>query len=170
MKAYVRPIMAILMMLICVPVFADKDEGDGCKPFGSWIGYDQFGSAWWLTTTTGQSASHGTLVLQAPGAHAYFPESYEGTDMRGVWEKFGDNMVAWTVVGFVYDEARTTLSISRLSGKSTFSPDCNTEYLTDVFMEVFAPDANVETDDPVWTMQFPDHPGFRINLVTHDLP
>jgi len=170
MNVHVRPILAILMMLICIPAFADKDNGYGCKPTGSWIGYDETGSAWWLTTNTAQSASHGNLILQTPGAKNFFPDAYAGTEMRGVWEKFGDNMVAWTVVGFVYTEDRITLSISRLSGKATFSPDCNTEYLTDVFMEVFAPDANVETDIPLWTMEFPDHPGYRINLVTFDLP
>jgi len=169
MNVYVRPILAVLLMLFCVPVFAAKDDGDGCKPLGSWIGYDQNG-AWWMTTTDGQSASHGTLNLEAPGALVFFPGAFGVTEMRGVWQKYGDDMVAWTVVGFAYDAGGTTLALARLSGKSTFSPDCNTEHLSDVLMEVFGPGANVEVDTPDWTMTFPDHDGYRINLVTFDLP
>jgi len=170
MKSYIRPILAILVMLICVPVFADKDEGDGCKPLGSWLGYDQLGSAWWMTTSDGQSASHGTLNLEVPGAIIYFPGAFGVTELRGVWQKAGDDMVAWTVVGFAYDAAGTALALARLSGKSAFSPDCNTETISDTFLEVFAPDANVETDDPIWTAPFPDHEGHRVKLVTNDLP
>ena len=170
MNTYVRPILAIFMMLICIPVFADKDDGDGCKPLGSWLGYDQSGSAWWMTTTDGQSASHGTLNLEVPGAVNFFPGAFSVTEMRGVWEKFGEDMVAWTVVGFAYDAAGNSLALARLSGKSAYSPDCNTEYLTDTFLEVFPPDANVEIDAPLWTMAFPDHAGYRVKLVTYDLP
>lgn len=89
--------------------------------------------------------------------------------MRGVWEKTSDNQVAWTVIGFAYDEDKVTLALSRLSGKSTMSPDCNTEHLSDVFLEVFAPDANIDSATPLWTTPFPNHDGFRVKLVTYDL-
>ena len=81
-----------------------------------------------------------------------------------------DYGIAWTVIGFAYDANRITLGLAQLSGKSTMSTDCNTELISDVLLEVFTPDADVNTDEPLWTMEFPDHYGYRIKLVTHDLP
>lgn len=105
-----------------------------------------------------------------PGAVVYFPGAFGVTEMRGIWQKAGADMIVWTVVGFAYDPAGTTVALARLSGKSAFSPDCNSETISDTFLEVFAPDANVETDDPIWTAPFPDHEGHRISIVTYDLP
>jgi len=34
--------------------------------------------------------------------------------------------------------------------------DSNTERLSDAFLEVYLPDANVDVDEPEWTMPFPD--------------
>lgn len=90
--------------------------------------------------------------------------------MRGVWEKIGAGQLAWTAVGFAFDANKITLGLARVSGKSNFSPDCDTEHLSDVFLEAFAPGANLDTDAPLWTMPLPDHDGFRVKLVTYDLP
>lgn len=170
MKFPIRLLVASLLTVISVSSFAGGGPASGCKNLGSWLGYDQLGSAWWMTTADGQNASHGTLNLEAPGAVAFFPGAFAVTEMRGVWEKISGDRIAWTVVGFAYDAAGTTLALARLSGKHTSSEDCNTEYLTDTFMEVFAPDANIETDEPIATMPFPDHAGYRVKLVTFDLP
>lgn len=170
MKFPVRLILALVMAVMTVPSFAGNEQGSGCKPLGSWLGYDEFGSAWWMTTTDGQSASHGTVNLEVPGATVFFPGSAGVTEMRGVWEKLGGNQVAWTVVGFAFDANQVTLGLARVSGKSNFSPDCNTEHLSDVLLEAFAPDANLDVDVPLWTMPLPDHSGFRVTLVTYDLP
>jgi len=170
MKFSTRFVAAMLVALFTASSIAGDGPGKGCKPLGSWLGYNQDGSVWWMTTTDGQSASHGTLNLEVPGSLMFFPEAVGVTEMRGVWEKTGDYDVAWTVVGFAYDENEVSLALARLSGKSKLSWDCNTERLSDVLLEVFLPDADVEVDEPLWTMPFPDHDGYRIKLVTHDLP
>lgn len=170
MKFSLRLIVALLLAVFAAPSFAGNEHGNGCKPLGSWLGYDEFGSAWWMTTTDGQSASHGTLNLEVPGAVVFFPGSAGVTEMRGVWEKIGAGQVAWTVVGFAFDANKITLGLARVSGKSNFSADCDTEHLSDVFLEAFAPGANLDTDAPLWTMPLPDHDGFRVKLVTYDLP
>lgn len=170
MKFATRLIAAVLLMLLAASSFAGQGPDKGCKPLGSWLGYDQDGSVWWMTTTDGQNASHGTLNLEVPGALMFFPTATGVTEMRGVWEKTGDYDVAWTVVGFAYDADEVSVALARLSGKSTLSWDCNSEWLTDVFLEVYTPDANVDVDEPLWTMQLPDHGGYRIKLVTYDLP
>lgn len=79
-------------------------------------------------------------------------------------------MIAWTVIGFAYDASKIALGLARLSGKSRMRPDCNTEHLSDVFLEVFAPDADMDADNPQWTIAFPDHDGYRVKLVIYDLP
>jgi len=170
MKFPLRLILALLMAAVALPALAGNEQGNGCKPLGSWLGYDAFGSAWWMTTTDGQSASHGTVNLEVPGATAFFPGSAGGTEMRGVWEKLGGNQVAWTVVGFVFDADQVTLALARVSGKSNWSPDCNTEHLSDVLLEAFAPDADLDVDAPLWTTPLPDHDGHRVKLVIYDLP
>lgn len=169
MKFATRFIAMMLIALLAVSSSAGDGPGKGCKPLGSWLGYDQDGSVWWMTTADGQNASHGTLNLEVPGSVIFFPGAEGATEMRGVWEKIGDYEIAWTVVGFGYDSNKFTVALARLSGKSKFSWDCNTERLTDVLLEVYTPDANVDIDEPEWTMAFPDHDGYRIKLVTYDL-
>lgn len=170
MKFPVQFVAVVLTSVIAVASFAGNEPASGCKPLGSWLGYDQAGSAWWMTTTMGKDASHGTLNLEVPGAVVYFPGAFSVTEMRGVWKKIGPNSVAWTVVGFAYDAAGNTLALARVSGKHSSSKDCMTEYLTDTFLEVFAPDADIDSDDPIGTTSFPDHEGHRIKLVIYDLP
>ena len=170
MKFPTRLFAALLMAVIAVSSSAGNGPENGCKPLGSWLGYDAFGSAWWMTTADGQNASHGTLNLEVPGSVVFFPGADGVTELRGVWEKTGANQVAWTVVGFAYDVNKITLGLARLSGKSTFRPGCDSERLSDVFLEAFAPDADLDIDAPIWTMPLPDHDGYRIKLVTNDLP
>jgi len=170
MKFPTKLVVTLLLAVFAVPAFAGDAQGNGCKPLGSWLGYDAFGSAWWMTTTDGQSASHGTLNLEVPGATVFFPGSAGVTEMRGVWERIGSGQFAWTAVGFAYDASQVTLGLARVSGKSTYSRDCNIEHLSDVFLEAFGPDANLDVDAPLWTMPLPDHDGYRVQLVTNDLP
>lgn len=170
MKLTMRFIVALLAMVLAASSFADGGAGKGCKPLGSWLGYDQDGIAWWMTTGDGQNASHGTLNLEVPGSVMFFPGADGVTEMRGIWERMDDYVIAWTVVGFAYDANKITLGLARVSGKSTMSTDCNSELISDVLLEVFTPDADVNTDEPQWTMEFPDHYGYRIKLVSHDLP
>lgn len=170
MKFALRLLLASLLTVVAVSSFAGSGPASGCKNLGSWLGYDQDGMAWWMTTADGQNASHGSLNLEVPGAVAYFPGAFAITELHGVWERIGGGTFAWTVVGFVYDAGGNTLALARVSGKATLSEDCNSEVISNTLLEVFAPNANVETDTPIDTLPFPDHEGYRVKLVTFDEP
>ena len=173
MKLFIRLVLATSILMFAAPVFAgEKSEAD-CKLLGSWIGYDATGSAWWISTADGQNASHGTLNLEVPGSVLFFPGASSVTELRGSWVKTGKNTYDWTVVGFPYlgDENATTMVLVKLSGVDTISKDCNTVYITDAVMEVFAPDADINVDAPLSQSMFPpDHEGYRILVNRPELP
>jgi len=163
--------IATILLMFTAPVFAGEESGADCKLLGSWIGYDVGGSAWWMSTADGQNASRGTLNLEVPGSVLFFsPPATSVTELRGVWEKTGNKTYDWTVVGFPYDEVAATVVLAKLSGKDTVSEDCNTLYVTDVVMEVFEADADLNSDTPFLTLPFPDHAGYRIMLNLPVLP
>lgn len=170
MKFFIRLILATSILMFAAPVLSgEKFEAD-CKLLGSWMGYDASGSAWWTSTADGQSASHGTLNLEVPGSVLFFPGATSVTELRGVWEKTGGNTYEWTVIGFPYDASATTIVLARLSGKNTINEDCDSEIVTDVVMEVFLPDADLNSGIPISTSLFPDHAGYRIKLDLPELP
>jgi len=164
MKNAMKAILVLSVFIVGTSALAAGKVEDDCKLIGSWIGYDAYGSAWWMTTADGQNASVGTLNLEAPGSALFLPGAAAVTELRGSWKKTGSHMYDWTVVGFSYDAASTTLNIARLSGKDTLSEDCDTLYVSDVALEVFTPDADLNTDPPIATSGFPDHEGYRIQI------
>jgi len=123
-----------------------------------------------MSTADGQNASHGTFNLEVPGSILFFPGATAVTELRGVWEKTGGNTYEWTAIGFPYDATATTLVIAKLSGKDTIGEDCNTLYATDIVMEIFLPDADLNSDDPISTAPFPNHEGYRIKVNLPELP
>jgi hypothetical protein len=162
MRFFIRSILVILILMFAAPVFAGGGPKGNCKLLGSWIGYDSDGSAWWMSTADGQNASRGTLNLEVPGSKLFFDFAFSVTELRGSWVKTGKNTYDWTVVGFPYLEDTTTMLLAKLSGVDTVSKDCNTIYVTDVVMEFFAPNADINVDPPFFTDDFPDHAGHRI--------
>ena len=171
MKFSTRLVLATLILMFAAPVLAGKGARADCKLLGSWIGYDAGGSAWWMSTADGQNASRGTLNLEVPGSVLFFsPPATSVTELRGVWEKTGKKTYDWTVVGFPYDEVAATVVLAKLSGKDTVSEDCNTLYVTDVVMEVFEADADLNSDTPISIETFLPHEGHRIMLDLPELP
>jgi hypothetical protein len=144
------------------PVFAGGGHEGDCKLLGSWIGYDDNGSAWWMSTADGQNASRGTLNLEVPGSKLFFDGAFSVSELRGSWVKTGKNTYDWTVVGFPYLEDTTTMVLVKLSGIDTVSENCNSLYVTEVVMELFAPNADINVDAPFLSSDFPDHAGQRI--------
>ena len=167
MKFSVPIVLAILVLILAAPAFAGGGK-DGCKPMGSWYGYDSEGNAWWTSTIDGQSASHGTSNLEIPGSVAFFPGASGVTELKGQWKRSGPNAYAWTVVAFPFDENAVTLSIVKLSGTNHLGENCDTMWITNIVMEVFYPWDDIYTDTPILVDDsFPDHPGFRVKV---DLP
>ena len=170
LKGLMSLLMSALILILAVPAFASGGPKEGCKLLGSWIGYGATGSAWWMSTVDGQNASRGTLNLEVPGSKLFFPEAFSVTELRGSWVKTGENTYDWTVVGFPYLEDTTTMLLAKLSGKDTITEDCNTVYVTEVVMELFDPDADVNVDEPFDTGVFPDHAGQRILINLPEPP
>lgn len=168
-RASIPYVIAALMLLLLIPSVGQAG-GQNCKLHGSWLGYDQSGSAWWMTTASGMNATQGTLILEAPffdpTVYGIFPAAVDGTHLRGAWKKTVGRSYDWSVVGYGYDEFRATQYISKLSGKDTMQ-DCDTMLVWNVTLEVFAPNANPHEDAPLFAFAFPDHYGHRIKV---DLP
>ena len=162
MRFFIRPILAILILMFASPVFAGGGHKGDCKLLGSWIGYDADGAAWWMSTADGKNASRGTLNLEVPGSKLFFDGAFSVTELRGSWVKTGKRTYDWTVIGFPYAEDTTTMVLVKFSGTDTVSDDCNTLYATEVVMELFAPNADINVDIPFHSEDFPDHVGHRI--------
>jgi len=161
---FIRLLLATLVLLFACPAITAGEKEADCKLIGSWLGYNQAGLAWWMSTADGQNASQGTLNLEVPGSVLFFPDAVAVTEMRGVWKKTGANTFDWTVVAFPYDESTNTLLLAKLSGKDRISYDCDTLYVTDVVMELFFPFDNPNTAAPFMSDSFPDHEGIRIKI------
>lgn len=166
MNISIRIVLALLLLMLAVPVIAGGDK-DGCKAAGSWYGYDESGSIWWISTVDGQSASHGTTNLEIPGSANIF-EAFSITELKGQWKRTSGNTYDWTVVGFSFDENIESHLIAKVSGTNVFDEDCDKMMVTDIVMEAFLPFADIYSDTPIETDDsFPDHPGFRIKV---DMP
>ncbi len=59
------------------------------------------------------------------------------------------------------DAQGNTLWVGTLTGTETMQPGCNTELVTANFA-AYAPGANPFTDTPFFTMDLPDHYGYRM--------
>jgi hypothetical protein len=162
MRFFIRLTLTILILMFAAPIFAGGGHEGNCKLLGSWIGYDESGSAWWMSTADGQNASHGTLNLEVPSSKLSFDGAFSVTEFRGSWVKISENTYDWTVVGFPYLEDTTTMLLAKLSGTEIVSEDCNTLNVKHVVLELFEPSADINIDDPFYTEIFPDHAGHRI--------
>ena len=166
MKNSVRFVLATLFLLLSAPAIADGGKG-GCKATGSWYGYDESGSIWWISTVDRQSASHGTINLEIPGSANLFG-AFAITELKGQWKRTSGNTFDWTVVGFSFDENIASHLIAKVRGTNVFDESCDKMMVTDIFMEVFLPTADIYSDPPIDTDDsFLDHPGFRIKV---DMP
>jgi hypothetical protein len=159
----------ILLFMVPVPAAAGKDEG--CKLNGSWIGYTDSG-AWWMASPTGQNAANGINVLDVPGfdftLEGAFPDVVNSSKLRGVWERTGGNTFAYTVIGFTVDGNGDAQYISKLTGTETILEGCDVMFLEHTTLQIYAPDADPFSDDPILDpMYFEDHYGFRMHV---DLP
>ena len=170
MKYLARIFIVTVLVTFSFASYAGNKMTGNCQLFGSWIGYDETGAAWWTTKVDGHSSARGTLVLQVPQSVTFYPGATDATQARGVWERTGGNTFDWTVVSIAFDETFTTLYQARVSGKDTIGDDCDTLYVSDIVMELFDADADLNSDDPIGMMLFPDHPGHRIKVVNHELP
>lgn len=163
-------ISVAVVLLLMAPIPATAGNGQGCKLNGSWIGFNETG-AWWMASPTGQNASHGITVLDVPGfdftLEGAFPVE-NSSQLRGVWERTGGNTFAYTVIGFAVDSNGEALYISKLTGTETILQGCDVMFLEHTTLQIYAPDADPFSDDPILEPKyFPDHYGFRMHV---DLP
>ena len=170
MKYLARLFIVTVLVTLSFASYAGKKMTGHCRLFGSWIGYDETGAAWWTTTVDGHSSARGTVILEVPQSVTFYPGATDATKARGIWERTGGNTFNWTVVSIVYDETFTTLYQARVSGKDTIGDDCDTLLVSDIVMELFDPYADLNSGDPIGVMLFPDHFGYRLKVVSPELP
>jgi len=150
---------------------------DGCKLIGSWYGMSsQYLTIYWLSTMSGQSSAQGGVALEVPGFDVTltmgdvtaFPDAVDMTTIRGVWERTSGNTFEYTGLSIASDADGIPQYIGKLTGTETLSEDCNTMFLEQTYLQVFAPDADPFEDDPLFApVPFPDHYGYRMET---DLP
>lgn len=169
------PITALSMILVA-PMANANGAKEGCKPLGSWMGYTTEGSAWWVSTISGQNASEGVAILDVPGFDPTlpvddvptFPTVTDITLLRGVWERTGGNTFSYTMTAIALDDDGNAVYISKLTGRETLSEDCNTMYLEDNYLQIFLPAADPFSDDPIiGPIFYPNHHAYRMMV---DLP
>lgn len=178
-------LLSLAVILLPLAAYANGEGGpggpaepkDGCKPLGSWFGYQPATlEIWWLSTVTGQSASHGAIALEVPGFDPTlpvegiptFPDVVKFSTTRAVWNRTSGNTFEYTGLGIAVDALGQPHYIAKLTGAQTLSDECDTMFVHETFMQIYPPSANPFEDDPViGPIPFPDHYGYRMEV---DLP
>ncbi|MEJ2754233.1 MAG: hypothetical protein P8169_16410 [Chloroflexota bacterium] len=104
MKYLARILIATVLVTLSFASFAGNKMSGNCQLFGSWIGYDETGSAWWTSTVDGHSSARGTLILEVPESLLFYPGATDATKARGVWERTSGKTFNWTVISIAVDE------------------------------------------------------------------
>lgn len=168
MKSRYRSIVACVLMLgLAIPGAAIAgNAGKGCTLQGTWFGVvspDDTTLTGWMVTVAGKSANEGTNNLEYPNFDptfgGMFPTAARLSTLRGAWERTGGNTFAYTMIGIAVDEFNVPVWIGKLSGDTTLSSDCKSEFIT-ATLEVFAPDQS-PFDDVGFAVPLPDHYGYR---------
>jgi hypothetical protein len=154
-----------------------QKQEDCCKLIGSWYGWsNQYDVIYWLSTMSGQNSARGGVALEVPGFDVTltvdgtptFPDAVEMTTIRGVWERTSGNTFEYTGLSIASDADGLPVYIGKLTGTETLSEDCNSMFLEETYLQIFAPNADPFEDDPLFEpIPFPDHYGYRMNI---DLP
>jgi hypothetical protein len=135
-----------------------------CKLTGGWIGY--LGpAASWTAIAEGVSQSFGTIVITYPAMDptlsGAFPDAVRVSSFQGTWARKGGQDYAYSTVAIAIDGKGKTLWVGKLAGTETMQPGCDQELVTATFT-AYLPDANPFADEPIVTLQLPDHYGFRM--------
>ena len=154
--------MTALAAIAAAPNAFSADSA--CKLTGAWIGY--LGpTASWTAIADGISQSYGSIVITYPAMDATmfgsFPSAVRISSFQGTWARKGGGNFAYSTVAIAVDALGNTLWVGTLTGTETMQPGCNTELVTAKFA-AYLPDANPFTDVPFFTMDLPDHYGYRM--------
>lgn len=171
-KAIRLVVAGIVMLGLAIPgaAFAAGD-GKDCKNTGTWFGVnnpvDKVPTGW-VVTSTGQSANHGTAVLEYKTFKSTMfglPQPHDMSADRGVWTRLGGNRFAYSFMAIAVNEANDILYLARVSGEITISDDCMSEEIS-ALLEIFYPGSSnpFAGDEADWQMDLPTHWGYRYTL------
>lgn len=166
------PLFAMTMVLPAT-VFAGND----CHYIGSWFGYNGDGEIAWTSQAVGQNKAHGTMLLEAAGFDITFGGAFDPANstgnLKGVWERTGENTFRYAAMGFAVDEFGDALWAMRLTGDLAVTGECDILEVTNTQLWVYFVDP-ANDPVPIWDREadvgpitFPSHHGHRIEL---DLP
>lgn len=107
----------------------------------------------WMTTTSGQSSSSGTMTTDVPHwpsitLFGAFPNAVRMTTLRGVWKKTGGNTSVFTQIGWALDAQGDAVYVVRQSGRGTLTDGCN-KLTIEATLEFFYPPMAYPDGDPV---------------------
>ena len=136
-----KTIIALFFVMLVGTAFAD-DNGNGCKPQGTWIndilwpagdGSGNYTLKLFYTFHDGTGDNDGTIELD-------YANPWPGSDLlwtinRGVWKKSGGNTYKFTYYVALADEAGNIYGILRHDGTATLQ-DCNTMFIVECFVVV----------------------------------
>lgn len=167
--------MCFLILGLAIPsTVLGSDPGKGCTLQGTWFGVispEEKILTGWMATVAGKSSNQGTNNLEYPNTNPAvggfditlgnsFPTAAHLSSVRGAWERISGNKFAYTITGFAVDSIGTPVWIGRLSGTLTLSGDCNSESIT-AMLDVFDPTVSPFDGDPLFSIVFPEHYGYR---------
>lgn len=163
----VTAIALMLIGLIAFPTQGLAKEDQSCSYIGSWYGYNEAGALEWMINVQGPSQTSGTNNLESLlfdlTLGGNFPNAVRSTTLRGVWEKIGDKLFGFTMIGYAVDVNGSTVWIGKMSGTADLSDDCNKMYI-DLTMDIFEPGKDPFADEPLFWFPLPNHNGYRMRV------
>lgn len=157
-KSIIRyTLVAILTLGLTIPSVASASFFSwGCRYQGTWFGVEgpeDTTPAGWMVTIGGRSHWYGTnnlaLTADAFDPRLVNPNAVQMTTTRGNWMRVGYNTLMYTTTGLALGADGKMLYIAKVNGIVKFSEDCNSIRITDNIIEIYPPDADPFTADPI---------------------
>lgn len=168
-------LVGILMLGLVVPGVASAGWFNwGCPYQGTWFGVqgpENSAPAGWMVTTEGKSHWYGTnnLVFTADSfdPKSVHPAAVQTTTMRGNWMRIGYNTLTYTTTGLALGADGKMLYIAKVSGFVKISEDCNSIHIKDNVIEIYPPNENPFTGNPIGEILDQEFFGNRAYVDVH---
>jgi hypothetical protein len=153
----------LLILAVSPAAFAGKSS---CSLLGGWVGYDETGAVS-LFTYDGKSESSGASDLDFPALDptlfGAFPTAVKTTSLRGEWKRTGGKTFAYTLIVLALDDTNQTVGLAKFTGGKVLEDRC-TRMVVTVQMEVYAPNMDPFSDDPLGVYELPLLYGYRMRV------
>jgi hypothetical protein len=158
-----------LSILIACLGIGNIAAAEDCSPLGTWlqVNPDTHELAGFLSTSTGQSNSAGTLVVENPGfgvtLDGLFPDAVAGSVDRGVWKRTGGKTFSYALMGTAVDSGGVIVWSRKIKGTITMLDNCEIEKITAI-MAVYLGTDNPFEGTPLFEVDLGDLYAYRLTL------